>query len=266
MKTASLHISIVGKAVLSVAMCVLLMVCFALPTKAFAATEIPIGAESSTGYSDQITIKVDGTDFNVTLTRSDLSDLLNSTPVACNYLTNEKGTSNYYWKVLAVKNYITLDKLFEQAKWTNESGQEISASEYWKSGARLQFTAYSKPTPTADYYKNMIYTEWGDNFTYDNLQSQTIFYKLLQSDGSFYQNNSAAVDSVPIAIAFDRVSARVTGTADSAFSTIKNSVYTPTTQFIMGLNSTTLNVVNGQGDNMGKRLPQGITAITIYPK
>jgi hypothetical protein len=266
MYSTTQNIKSVGTALASVLVCMLLAVCFAVPNKAFAAEEIPVGDISDTGYSDQITIKVDGTNISATFTRDDLKDLLNSTPVACNFLTNNQGSSSsYYWKVLAAKNYINLTDLFALAKGTNSAGQEINAASYWKSGARLEFTAYSEPYEGAGYYENSLYDKWS-GFTFDNLATQTKFFKYLQGDGTFYQGNSAATSVVPLAIAFDRISERVNGLAESTFNTIKNSSsYTATTQFVMGLDLTTVNVINGQGDNMGKRLPQGITAITIYP-
>jgi hypothetical protein len=97
------------------------------------------------------------------------------------------------------------------------------------------------------------------------MTSQVNFYPYLKYDGSFY-NNMGTAYSAPLAIGFTRGDATLNGQAGStATSILTGGGMQATTQFGMGLDMDTLKVADGNGANMGKRLPTSITTITINP-
>jgi hypothetical protein len=193
--------------------------------------------------------------YSKTITLQDLknADVLQTTPIACNY--NKSTTSEENWYILAVKNYASLQDVFSLV--TNPNGTGSAWTTFTNGqGGTLQFETTDDPS---------LYTKW-QNFTYANMKSQTSYYKYLQGDGSFYQSNTTTTD-IPLAIAFDRIDSKVNKAtpSDTTFTSIKNGTYTSTVQFFMGLDDTTLNALPGSGWNMGKRLPNNITDIYVYP-
>jgi hypothetical protein len=224
------------------------------PQAAYAADEIPVGATSSTGFVQQITVKVANTDINETYTLAELQDLgaINTGSVSYLYKKYNSSNNTYEWNVMSMKNYVTLDKLFELA----------GATSYWTNNATLTFNAFSKDNSTG-LYVNDEYTKW--TFKKSDMVSQVNFYPYLKYDGSFYNNMETAY-SAPLAIGFTRGDAVLNGQAGStATSILTGGGMQATTQFGMGLDMDTLKVADGNGANMGKRLPTSITTIIINP-
>jgi hypothetical protein len=195
--------------------------------------------------------------YSKTITKQDLENagVLKTTPIACNY-SRATTSSSPDWRVLAIKNYASLEDVFKLVTNTSGTGNAWTVFTGGQGGS-LQFE-------TTD--EQSLYTEW-QNFNYSDMKTQTSYYKYLLGNSSFLQSNSTATE-IPLAIAFDRVSsAKINEStpADTAFTSIKNGPYTSTVQFFMGLDGSTLNAAAGTGWNMGKRLPRNITTIYVYP-
>ena len=183
--------------------------------------------------SQAVTVKVAGTDISATYTKEQLSNygLLNSADTL-GYLYKKP---NGEWYTVALKDTIALDTLFAAA----------GASSYWTAGAHLEITCtdgtYTKYYPT-----------------YEDATQCTSFYPNM---GATTVNISNPV-SAPAVLGFSYSQTQI-GEGQTAADVLGGSDWVASTRLGLGLNDTT---VYSTGDaNMGKRLMQDITVITIVP-
>lgn len=205
---------------------------------AVVAVALCLGATLSTGVlsahatdyttSQSVVVNVEGTSVSESFDADDL-DLETDT---LGYLYKKP---NGEWFTVALTDYITLDDLFAAA----------GASSYWTAGAHLEITCtdgtYTKYYPT-----------------YEDATQCTSFYPNM---GATTVNISNPV-SAPAVLGFSYSQTQI-GEGQTAADALGGSGWVASTRLGLGLNDTT---VYSTGDaNMGKRLMQDITVITIVP-
>lgn len=185
--------------------------------------------------SQEITISVKGASVEpVTFTKEDLkADEALNTKDVLGYLYRKPDGQ---WYTVALKDFITLDDLFDMAE----------VSEYWTPGAKLQFVG-----------TDGVYTKYYP--TYDECLANQSFF----GDTTAKTPNVTVTAAAPAALGFTYSQTEI-GANETAAASLGGNGWVESTRFGVGLNANTLMAV-GTDDNMGKRMPYDLTEIVIIP-
>lgn len=220
-------------------------------------------ADITDGTSQSIDVLVDG-EYVSTVNLDSLeayeqetgTTIIRNESIGYLYLMGDE--TEHSWHVAKPADYVTLEDFFKSI--------DPSIEALWASGASLEFTTYNYDKTTQTYYEG-VYSKW-PNFTYDFINDsanpQTKFYgDTTQTDAG----KTVTATNPSSIIAFNYATKMIgedLGDTD-ADKTLEHLSVTgnPNTRFMMGLNSNTIDLPAGQGDNMGKRFPSSITKINI---
>lgn len=210
-------------------------------------------ADATDGTSQSIKVTVGGNTETVTADSLRDAGILQTAPAACMYkaTTTDSTYGKYEWRVIAYKDYVTVDDLMKYV-----SGNDDLSIANIKS---MNMTAYEK---SGSGYVPAPYTKY--DFTAKTLQGQDLFFDNMTPQGTFNPNVNS---SSPIAFAFSwhEATSLTSGFADTAYLNIKNDydAYKDDVRFFMGLDAQTATATDGDSVNMGRRLPYGVTAVDI---